>query len=87
VLRGKVKPLSFGDIVARVKKAGFKTKAKNLPNMVSNTLAQMAGVKKVGRAYIERKTPLPAGHRIGCGEERITGEALKAYCPAICRTR
>ncbi len=49
VLRGKVRPMSPAKIADRVKKAGYKTKAKNLPNMVSNTLAQMAGVKKVGR--------------------------------------
>ena len=49
VLRGKVRPMSVAKIAVRVKKVGYKTKAKNLPNMVSNTLAQMAGVKKVGR--------------------------------------
>ncbi len=49
VLRGKVRPMSPAKIAARVKKAGYKTKSKNLPNMVSTTLAQMAGVKKVGR--------------------------------------
>ena len=49
VLRGKARPASPVKIAARVKKAGYKTKSKNLPNMVSNTLSQMAGVKKVGR--------------------------------------
>ncbi len=49
VIRGKVRPMSLAKIADRVKKAGYKTKSKNLPNMVSNTLAQMAGVKKVGR--------------------------------------
>ena len=49
VLRGKVKPMSPAEIAPRVKKAGYKTKSKSLANMVSNTLAQMAGVKKVGR--------------------------------------
>ena len=49
VIRGRVRPMSLAKIADRVKKAGYKTKSKNLPNMVSNTLAQMAGVKKVGR--------------------------------------
>ncbi len=49
VIRGKVRPMSLAKIADRVKKAGYKTKSKNLPNMVSNTLAQMVGVKKVGR--------------------------------------
>ncbi len=42
-------PMSPAKIATRVKKAGYKTKSKSLANMVSNTLAQMAGVKKVGR--------------------------------------
>lgn len=49
VLRGKVRPMSPAKIADRVKKAGYKTKAKNLPNMVSNALAQTPGVKKAGR--------------------------------------
>ncbi len=49
VLRGKVRPMSPAKIAARVKKAGYKTKTKNLPNMVSNALGQIRGVKKVGR--------------------------------------
>jgi hypothetical protein len=38
-----------GEIARGVKKAGYKTKSKNLPNMVSNALATMAGVRKVAR--------------------------------------
>lgn len=49
VLRGKVRPMSPAKIAARVKKAGFKTKTKDLPKMVSNALGQMRGVKKAGR--------------------------------------
>ena len=49
VLRGKARPVSPAKIAARVKKAGYKTKTKNLPNMVSNALGQIRGVKKVGR--------------------------------------
>jgi hypothetical protein len=37
------------EIAGSVKKAGYKTKSKNLPNMVSNALATMAGVRKVAR--------------------------------------
>ncbi|MHC4092112.1 MAG: HTH domain-containing protein [Planctomycetota bacterium] len=49
VLRGKGRPMRAGEIASRVKKAGYKTKSKNLPNMVSNALATMAGVRKVAR--------------------------------------
>ncbi|MCH7813197.1 MAG: C2H2-type zinc finger protein [Planctomycetes bacterium] len=49
VIRGKVRPMSLAKIADRVKKAGYKTKSKSLANMVSNTLAQLPGVKKVGR--------------------------------------
>ena len=41
--------MSPAKIATRVKKAGYKTKAKHLINMVSHALAQMPGVKKVGR--------------------------------------
>ena len=36
-------------IAAGVAKAGYKTRAKNLPNMVSNTLSKMPQVTKAGR--------------------------------------
>jgi uncharacterized C2H2 Zn-finger protein len=49
VLRQSGKPLGPADIAARVVRAGYKTKAKNLPNMVSNALSKTAGVRKAGR--------------------------------------
>ncbi|MHC4091465.1 MAG: hypothetical protein ACYSVY_14540, partial [Planctomycetota bacterium] len=49
VLRQSKGPLSPAQISARVVRAGYKTKAANLPNMVSNALSQTRGVKKAGR--------------------------------------
>ncbi|MHC4065769.1 MAG: HTH domain-containing protein [Planctomycetota bacterium] len=49
VLRGKGGPMRAAEIARSVKKAGYKTKSKNLPNMVSNALGTMAGVRKVAR--------------------------------------
>ena len=48
VLRQTSKPMSVQDIGTRVKKAGFKTKAKNLTKAVSNTLPGVKNVKRVG---------------------------------------
>ena len=48
VLRQSSKPMSVQDIGTRVKKAGFKTKAKNLTKAVSNTLPGVKNVKRVG---------------------------------------
>ena len=48
VLRQSSKPMSLQDIGTRVKKAGFKTKAKNLTKAVSNKLPDLKKVKRVG---------------------------------------
>ena len=48
VLKQRTKPMSPADIGARVIKAGFKTKAKDITKAVSNTLPKMTNVKKVG---------------------------------------
>ena len=48
VLRQSYKPMSLKDIGTRVKKAGFKTKAKDLTKAVSNTLPGLKKVKRVG---------------------------------------
>ncbi len=48
VLRQRSKPMSLQDIGTRVKKAGYKTKAKNLTKAVSNTLPGLKYVKRVG---------------------------------------
>lgn len=48
VLRQHTKPMSPNDIARRVLKAGFKTKAKDFPKAISNTLPEMKIVKKVG---------------------------------------
>lgn len=48
VLGQVTKPLSPNDIGARVVKAGFKTKAKDITKAVSNTLPQLGGIKRVG---------------------------------------
>ena len=48
VLNQHTKPLSPQDIGTRVRKAGFKTKAKNLTKAISNTLPTIKNVKRVG---------------------------------------
>ncbi len=48
VLRQSSKPMSPQDIVTRVKKAGFKTKTKDLTKAVSNKLPGLKSVKRVG---------------------------------------
>ena len=48
VLRQSSKPMSLKDIGTRVKKAGFKTKAKDLTGAVSKTLPDLKSVKRVG---------------------------------------
>ena len=50
VLRQSAKPMSLKDIGTRVKKSGFKTKAKDLSKAVSNTLPGLKHVKRVGYA-------------------------------------
>jgi len=49
VLRQTKEAVSPRDIAARVLKAGYKSKSKNLTNMVSNALAGLPGVSKLGR--------------------------------------
>ncbi len=48
VLRQSSKPMSLQDIGTRVKKAGYKTKAKDVAKSVSNKLAGLKSVKRVG---------------------------------------
>ncbi len=48
VLGQSSKPMSPKDIGTRVKKAGFKTKAKDLTKAVGNTLPSVKNVKRVG---------------------------------------
>ncbi len=48
VLRQSSKPMSLQDIGTRVKKAGFKTKAKDVAKAVSNKLPGLKIVKRVG---------------------------------------
>ncbi len=48
VLRQSSKPMSLQDIGTRVKKAGFKTRAKDLTGAVSSTLPALKSVKRVG---------------------------------------
>jgi hypothetical protein len=48
VLRQRSTPMGLKDISTRVKKAGFKTKSKNLYGAVSNALQGLKGVKRVG---------------------------------------
>lgn len=48
VLRQTSRPMGPRDIGASVKKAGFKTKAKDITKAVSNTLPTLKGIKKVG---------------------------------------
>ena len=48
VLRQSSKPMSLKDIGTRVKKAGFKTKTKDLTGAVSKTLPDLKSVKRVG---------------------------------------
>jgi hypothetical protein len=48
VLRQQGKPMSPREIGTKVVSAGFKTKARDLTKAVSNTLPQVANVKKVG---------------------------------------
>lgn len=48
VLRESSKPMSLKDIGKRVKKAGYKTKAKDLTKAVSNALPGLKRVKRVG---------------------------------------
>lgn len=49
VLQLEGKPMGPAQIAAGVVKAGYRTRAKNLPNMVSNTLSKMPQVTKAGR--------------------------------------
>jgi len=49
VLRQAKEAMSPRDIAARVVKAGYKSKSKNLTNMVSNALASLPGVSRLGR--------------------------------------
>ncbi len=48
VLRQSSKPMSPKDIGTRVKKAGFRTKAKDLTKAVGNALPRLKTVKRVG---------------------------------------
>ena len=48
VLSQRSTPMSLQDIGTRVKKAGFKTKSKNLYGAVSKTLPSLKSVKRVG---------------------------------------
>ncbi len=48
VLRQRSTPMSPQDIGTRVKKAGYKTKAKDLTKAVGNTLPSLKNVKRVG---------------------------------------
>ena len=48
ILRQRSRPMSPRDIAARIVKAGYKSKAKDLTKAVSNALPQLRGVKKVG---------------------------------------
>ena len=48
VLSQRSTPMSLKDIGTRVKKAGFKTKAKDLTKAVSKTLPGLKSVKRVG---------------------------------------
>ncbi len=48
VLRQASKPISRQDIGTRVKKAGYKTKTKNLTKAVSNAIPSLKNVKRVG---------------------------------------
>ncbi len=48
VLRQHTKPMRPSDIGARVVKAGFKTKAKDITKAVSNTIPELKNVKRVG---------------------------------------
>ena len=48
VLRQRSTPLSLQEIGTRVKKAGFKTKSKDLAGAVSKTLPGLKSVKRVG---------------------------------------
>jgi hypothetical protein len=48
VLSQSSKPMRPGEIGVSVKKAGFKTKAKNITKAISNTIPAMTNVKKVG---------------------------------------
>ena len=48
VLRESSKPMSLKDIGKRVKKSGYKSKAKDLTNAVSNALPGLKKVKRVG---------------------------------------
>ena len=49
VLRSSRREMAVKDIAVAVRKAGYRTNSNNFPNQVSNALAQMAGVTKVGR--------------------------------------
>lgn len=48
VLSQRITPMKPNEIGASVKKAGFKTKAKDLTKAVSNALPQLKNVKRVG---------------------------------------
>ena len=48
VLRQEARPMSPRDLGARVVRAGFKTKAKDITKAVSNALPQLKAAKKVG---------------------------------------
>jgi hypothetical protein len=49
VVRQRSKPMGPVEIAARVARAGYKSKAKDLPKLVSKTLPNVRGVKRVGR--------------------------------------
>lgn len=48
VLRQQSRPMRPGEIAAHLKKAGFKSKARDLAKSVSNRLSELKMVKKVG---------------------------------------
>ena len=52
VMRGG-RAMSVGDISKTVKKSGYKTQSKSFGNQVSNTLAKMEEVTKVGRGVFK----------------------------------
>lgn len=53
VLRQRSQPHSPQEITSAVMKAGYKTKSDNLTKSVSNTLPQLAEVRKVGRGLYQ----------------------------------
>ena len=55
VLRGRRTPMAVKDIMAGVRKAGYKTKNKTLANSIGKALVEMPGVVKVGRGQYRSK--------------------------------